>query len=120
MQTALKKSHVHKSDLRENLLHYMWYYACITVKVNRDYDTGYTNVSIQYNIFNDNCEYCPENIKMPVTYTTQNNINFNMTSPKKSMWMNTCEHRYRSLPLSFHSNDTDGWLILNLQQTSKY
>jgi hypothetical protein len=119
MQTALNKSHhVYKFDLRENLLKYMWHYACIVVNVNRNYITGYTNVSMKYDILK--CELYVENIKIPVTYTTQNSINFNITSPANITWMNKYESYKRSLPLIFHSNDTDGWLILNVQQTGKY
>ncbi|XP_067208575.1 glutamyl aminopeptidase-like isoform X1 [Linepithema humile] len=122
MQTALKKTHhAHKFNFRENLLKCMWHYTCITVEVNRDYDTGSTAVSIKYDILNCDFHIDIENIRIPVTYTTQNNINFNITSSTNIMWVNKYEKEYQSsLPLTFHSNDTDGWLILNLQQIGYY
>ncbi|XP_012230018.2 glutamyl aminopeptidase-like isoform X2 [Linepithema humile] len=122
MQTALKKTHhAHKFNFRENLLKCMWHYTCITVEVNRDYDTGNTTVSIKYDILNCDFHIDIENIRIPVTYTTQNNINFDITSPTNIMWVNMYENEYQSsLPLTFHSNDTDGWLILNLQQIGYY
>ncbi|XP_067208560.1 aminopeptidase N-like isoform X4 [Linepithema humile] len=119
MQTALKKTHhAHKLNFKENLLNSMWHYSCITVEVNRDYDTGIIIVSVKYDI--SNCAFHIENIRIPVTYTTQNNINFNTTFTN-IMWVNTYDKEYQtSFPLTFHSNDIDGWLILNLQQIGYY
>ncbi|XP_067208559.1 glutamyl aminopeptidase-like isoform X3 [Linepithema humile] len=119
MQTTVNKTrHAHKLYFRENILNSMWHYSCITVEVNRDYDTGIIIVSVKYDI--SNCAFHIENFRIPVTYTTQNNINFNTTFTN-IMWVNTYDKEYqKSFPLTFYSHDINGWLILNLQQIGYY
>nr|XP_012230103.1 PREDICTED: thyrotropin-releasing hormone-degrading ectoenzyme-like [Linepithema humile] len=61
-----------------------------------------------------------DNITIPVTYTTQSNINFNRTSFHDVMWL---QNGKLSSSYDSHSNlniSTNDWIIVNLQQTGYY
>lgn len=49
---------------------------------------------------------------LPITYTTELNINFNDTLPR--FWVKPWE-RYKTVDIG-----ADSWIIFNLQQTGKY
>lgn len=84
--------------------------------VTRIYSTSTTLRNMKMNLL----ENVLENITLPVTYTTQSDINFNRTSFNDVLWFQN-----GTLVSSYDSNTnlnikSDDWIIVNLQQTGKY
>lgn len=84
--------------------------------VTRIYSTPTTLLNIRMKLL----ENILKNITLPVTYTTQSDINFNRTSFNDVLWFQN-----GTLVSSYDSNsnlsiNSDDWIIVNLQQSGKY
>ncbi|KAL6427822.1 hypothetical protein ACFW04_008335 [Cataglyphis niger] len=78
-----------------------------TIIVKRDYDDPYTKIVLIEN-YNPSYHYC-----IPLTYTTQTDLDFNDTLPR--YWLNKTEPHL--IDIKFKEN---GWVIFNLQQIGYY
>ncbi|XP_050459534.1 aminopeptidase N-like [Cataglyphis hispanica] len=79
-----------------------------TISIKRNYDDHYDKIEVLIVNYNSSYHYC-----VPLTYTTQSDINFNDTLP--SYWLNTSSSYLFNLKLK-----TTDWLIFNIQQVGHY
>ena len=85
---------------------------CPVLNVIRDYSSGRVKISKE---FHDKLDWKPYFI--PVTYTNETNINFNITSPH---WIIDYCLTQSNPEIEIQFNDKDKWIIFNIQQTGKY
>ncbi|XP_050465111.1 aminopeptidase N-like, partial [Cataglyphis hispanica] len=79
-----------------------------TISIKRNYNDHYDKIEVLIVNYNSSYHYC-----VPLTYTTQSDINFNDTLP--SYWLNTSSSYLFNLKLK-----TTDWLIFNIQQVGHY
>lgn len=65
-------------------------------------------------IYIENLDIPNENRWIPVTYTTETDLNFNDTAPR--IWLHPPRNERFIYTMNYRE---DGWVILNIQQTGK-
>lgn len=76
-------------------------------------NNGYTNISLE------NSDSIDGELWIPMTYTTQNNPDFNKTSFRDVEWLKFTKEESFSNDVSKFFKE-DGWIIINLQQAGKH
>ncbi|XP_018399167.1 PREDICTED: aminopeptidase N-like [Cyphomyrmex costatus] len=110
MQTALDKSdHENMFDIKEVMNFWITKNQYPVLKVIRNYNNGRTIIWSEMRNTSEQHEWW-----IPVTYTTQTNLNFSITWPFFQEWI-TSEKFF--INLSLNMND---WIIVNLQQLGYY
>lgn len=110
MQDALDKSYNTEIKLMEKMNGWIRYKNYPIIKVMRYY--SHTDIVLENNDSFDN------DLWVPITYTTQSDLNFNKTSLHHIEWQKfTPQKSYVEV---HEDHKKDGWIIFNLQQAGKY
>lgn len=110
MQDALDKSYYDPdNNLMKKMNDWIRHKSYPIITVMRYY--SHTTIQLE-NIAIDN------DLWVPITYTTQNELNFNNTSLYDVEWLKfTLQKSYIEIRENVREN---GWIIFNLQQAGKY